>query len=139
MPHPADALRTAVRSQLLAQQSVAEVLSGIYETAPAQAPYPYMTFGDERISDWSAQSFTGTQHQLFLNTWSSADSFGELYELHALMRHHLSTDTLALEGHKLVVFFLEEERFLTDRRRKSRLGVLRYRALTHPQGITAAA
>lgn len=139
MPHPAEALRTAVSNHLLAQQSVADTLSGIYETAPAQARYPYMTFGDERISDWSAQNFTGTQHQLFLNSWSNGESFGELYELHALVRQHLSPETLDLDGHKLVVFFLEEERFLMDRRRKTRLGVLRYRALTHPQGINAAA
>lgn len=139
MLHPTQALRTAVRTHLLAQSDIIDVITGLFETAPADTAYPYITFGDDRVSDWSAQTFTGTQHQLLINCWSNSHNFGELYGLHRLIRHHLLTHMLALEDHKLVVFFPEEERFLVDRRRKSRLGVLRYRALTHPLDITVAA
>lgn len=132
MDHPAYALRAAVRTHLLAQSDVAALVTGLYESAPANAAYPYITFGDDRLRDWSTQSFEGAEHQLLINSWSDSHNFSELYDLHRFVRQHLSASSLVLAGHKLVVFFVEEERFLLDRRRKKRLGVLRYRALTQP-------
>jgi len=130
--HAANALRTAVRSALLTHSGIMDSISGIYDTAPAPAQYPYITFGDDRLSAWSTQSFNGVQHDLLLNCWSDRDDFSVLYALHSLIRSHLLTVPLSMENHDLVTFYMLEERFIADRRRKKRLGVLRYRALSHP-------
>lgn len=137
MDHPAFALRSGVRTQLLAQSDVASAVTGIYESAPAQAAYPYITFGDDRLRDWSTQTSDGADHQLLINSWSDSHNFGALYGLHRLIRGHLYEALFPLTDHKLVAFYVEEERFLLDRRRKKRLGVLRYRALTQPLKVIA--
>lgn len=138
MTHPTEALRAAVRTYLLSQSDLTAMISGVFETAPANAQYPYVTFGDDRIDDWSTQTFTGTSHQLLINTWSQSHNFGELYGVHRLLRQRLLSQNITLPDFKLVGLFKEEERFLVDRRRNVRLGVLRYRALVHAADITPA-
>ncbi|MEM7568160.1 MAG: DUF3168 domain-containing protein [Pseudomonadota bacterium] len=139
MLHPASDLRAAARAQLLAQSDITSAVSGVFETAPAKSGYPYITLGDERVRDWSTQTFRGEEHTLLLNTWSDAESFAPLKDLHRLVRTYLSSDQLALTDHHLAVFFCEEERFLIERRRRARLGVLRFRALMHPTALAVPA
>lgn len=139
MLHPASDLRAAVRAQLLAQSAITDRISGVYETAPAQTAYPYLTLGDERVRDWSTQSFDGQEHTLFINSWSDEETFLALKELHGHIRSYLTRDQLSLTDHHLVVFFLEDERFLVERRRRARLGVLQFRALMHPLALSVPA
>lgn len=139
MVHPASDLRAAVRTRLLADAQISQIISGVFETAPAQTPFPYITMGDERVRDWSTQTFRGEEHTLLLNTWSDDESFSPLKDLHRLIVAALSADQIALTNHHLAVFFLEEERFLVERRSRSRLGVLRFRALMHPADIALPA
>ncbi|MEM1019627.1 MAG: DUF3168 domain-containing protein [Sphingomonadales bacterium] len=139
MLHAASDLRAAVRAQLLAQTSVTDVVSGIYETTPAGAAFPYLTLGDERVRDWSTQTFQGSEHGLLINSWTDEESFASLKALHLILSNVLQIENIALQDHHLAVFFLEEERFLIDRKRRRRLGVLRYRALLHPATLSVPA
>lgn len=139
MLHPASDLRAAVRAQLLAQPQITNAISGVYETAPAGSQYPYITMGDERVRDWSTQTFRGEEHTLLVNSWSDDESFTALKDLHRLITTFLSREQLSLSDHHLAVFFLEEERFLLERRRRARLGVLRFRALLHPASLAVPA
>ncbi|MEM6682217.1 MAG: DUF3168 domain-containing protein [Pseudomonadota bacterium] len=138
MTSPVEALRTAVRSQLLADAHVMQIVTGVYETAPSDAIYPYITFGNDRLRDWSAKTFLGQEHDVILNCWSTSHNFAELYAAHDRIKPLLRASNLTLQDHHLAVLTIQEERFILDRDRNRRLGVLRCRALTHADDITPA-
>ena len=130
--HANHALRSAVRSVVSGLTGVTDIVSGVYETAPQSAAFPYISFGDGQVRDWSSKSFSGHEHQLVLNCWSDEASLSQVLEIHDAIKVGLVKSALTLTDHHLAVFFLEDERFARDQRRGHRLGILRYRAMTHP-------
>ena len=48
----------------------------IIDHAPANVPFPYISFGRASVFDWSTSTETGSEHLLTLHVWSKAKGQG---------------------------------------------------------------
>ena len=125
------ALRSAIRTAALRDQALASATNAsFYDGAPRDAIFPYVTFGDVSLRDWSTSSDTGFEHLLALEIWSSQPGNGETLRLADLICKFLGKAALTLEGFQLVDlrFLSFEARRAADGRLAN--GRLRYRAIT---------
>ena len=63
---------------------------------------PYITLGDETVSDWSTQSDEGAIHDLTITLWSAARGFAETKTAMAAFYDALHEETLAVGGGRMV-------------------------------------
>ena len=125
------ALRSAIRSAALNNQALAAAVNGsFYDGAPRDAVFPFVTFGDVSLRDWSTGSDRGLEHQLTLEIWSLQPGHGEVLKLADQLQSFLQSASLTLQGFQLIdLRFLgfEARREANGRFAKGRL---RFRAIT---------
>lgn len=63
-------LQIAIFSLLNADDTLMQQVSGIYDFVPDDAAYPFITLGENNVSDWSNAENQGTQHQFSLRIFS---------------------------------------------------------------------
>lgn len=120
------ALRTAVRSLLLASQPLLDRLGGpkVFEEAPRNADMPYVTFGDVRSRDWSTSSDKGAEHTLIVDVWTQHHGPAAALEVAELVSAILADIEMAMQDHRLISFFeqsIETRRELNGRAWRARL------------------
>lgn len=136
MSAPGLELQKAVFAALTADAALVTALGGpkVYDLAPADAVFPYVTFGRASVYDWSTDTEEGSEHLFSLHVWSKGRGRSELLALMELVRARLHDAALALTGYALVN--LREE--FTGTRYNDDLGVhhgmLRYRAAVDAAG-----
>jgi hypothetical protein len=128
------ALQAAIQAALLADPALRAALGGprIFDTAPREAAFPYVTLGDARITDASGDDAPLQEHQLTLHAWSRQGGHHEAHVITGALLSALDDAPLAPAGHRLVNF-----RFaLADIRReadgRTYHAVVRFRAVTEP-------
>jgi hypothetical protein len=68
---PALALQKAVYAALVANGATGALISHrIYDTASRAAAFPYVSFGDGMVRDWSTGTEEGAEHRLVPHAWS---------------------------------------------------------------------
>jgi hypothetical protein len=104
-PSPILALRTALRSLLVADPGVTALLGGprIYDETPAGLDPPYVVFGDANLQDWSAGDVTGARQRVLLIAWSSQGGDFEALGIVAAMTAAIEGSELTLNGHRIVL------------------------------------
>ena len=130
MTAPASDLQKTVFAALGAAAPVVAVVDGrIFDHAPANVAFPYITFGQTSIFDWSTGTEIGSEHLFTLHVWSKARGKKETLELMDAARQALEAPALQLDDHHLVNLRLE----LSDARYDDDLsvyhGLLRFRAV----------
>lgn len=63
-------LQKAVFSLLSNDSILSGLVSGIYDHAPDGAAFPYVSFGDVRMADWSTKTTRGLEYEFELHAWS---------------------------------------------------------------------
>ena len=125
------ALRRAIRSAALDDAALAAATNAsFFDGAPRDAVFPFVTFGDVSLRDWSTASDRGLEHQLTLEIWSQQPGHAEVLKLADRLQTFLQTASLTLQGFQLI-----DLRFLGfEARRESNgrfaKGRLRFRAIT---------
>jgi hypothetical protein len=104
----------------------------IFDHAPANAAFPYITFGRTSVYDWSTGTESGAEQLFTLHVWSKGRGKREALEIMELARQALHDAPLALEGHALVNLRLEFSEARYDDRNEAHHGLLRFRAVTEP-------
>ena len=129
------ALRAAIFDALIADPALAAALGGarIYDLAPRGAEFPYVTLGEARITDASADEAPAQEHQLTLHAWSRQGGHREAHVITGALLQALDDAPLVLGGHRLVQlrFALADIRREADGRTYHAL--VRFRAVTEPQ------
>jgi hypothetical protein len=136
MTAPAAELQKAVFDALAADAAVTALLGGgkIYDHAPANVAFPYLTFGRTSIFDWSTGTESGTEQLFTLHVWSKTKGKKETLAIMEAVRALLDDAALELDEHHLVNMRLEfaEERY--DEDLSVHHGLLRFRAVTEEIG-----
>jgi hypothetical protein len=104
----------------------------IFDHAPANAAFPYITFGRTSVYDWSTGTESGAEQLFTLHVWSKGRGKKEALEIMELARGTLHDAALELEEHSLVNLRLEFSEARYDDRNEAHHGVLRFRAVTEP-------
>lgn len=127
-------LQKAVFSALSADAALVAALGGarIYDHAPANAVFPYLTFGRTTVHDWSTDTDSGSEHFFTVHAWSKARGKTEVLALIERVKGALHDAALALDTHRLVNLRreFEDARFNDDL--SVYHGMVRFRAVTEP-------
>ena len=132
MTAPAVELQKAIFEALGQDAELVSALGGaqIYDHAPANVAFPYITFGRTSIYDWSTGTESGTEQLFTLHVWSKAKGKKEALEIMDLVKARLAGASLDLSGHHLVNLRFEFEEARFDEDQSVHHGLLRYRAVT---------
>lgn len=134
MTHPALALQKAVFAALVADAGVGAAIGDrIFDAAPRSAVFPYATFGDARVGDWSTGTEDGAEHRLVLHVWSREPGKAVCWAILEAIRSALHDAALDLDGHALVNLRFEAADVGQDRDGITWHGVARFRAVTEPE------
>lgn len=134
MAAPAAELQKAV-FQALAQDTGLVALIGegrVYETAPANAPLPHLTFGRTGVYDYATGGESDIEQLFTLHVWSKARDDAEVKRIMDVVRAALDGASLA-DG---VAFGLRLEfaEVRYDENLALHHGMLRFRAVVGTQG-----
>jgi hypothetical protein len=103
--------------------------SRIFDHAPANVTFPYITFGRTSVYDWSTGTENGTEQLFTVHVWSKGKGKKEALEIMDLAREALHDAPLELDGHSLVNLRLEFSEARYDDRNEAYHGLLRFRAV----------
>lgn len=134
MTSAANELQKAVFARLSAEAALTALLDGakIYDHAPANVAFPYITFGQTSLYDWSTATESGTEQLFTLHVWSKAKGKKETLDIMAVAERLLHDMALPLDGHALVNCRLEFSEARHDDDLAVYHGLLRFRAVTEP-------
>ncbi len=127
-------LQKAIRQALAADAGLTALIGGarVFDDAPRDAPFPYVTFGQSTIQDWSTGSEDGDEHLITLHVWSRAAGRRETHEIMGALRAALGAAALAPVGHRVVNLRYEFGEARRDPDGETYHGIVRYRAVTEP-------
>lgn len=134
MTAPAAEVQKAIHAALTGDATLVALLGDtrVYDHAPPDVPFPYITFGRTSVYDWSTGTESGTEQLLTLHVWSKGKGNREVHALMDALSARLHDADLALNGHHLVNLRLEFSEVLFDEDQSVHHGLLRFRAVTEP-------
>jgi hypothetical protein len=132
MTSPAAELQKAIFTALGSDTALTAALgeNRIFDQAPANVAFPYITFGRTSVYDWSTGTEKGTEQLFTLHIWSKAKGSKETLEIMEMARWVLDDKSLPLDGHHLVNLRLEFAEARYDDDLAVHHGLLRFRAVT---------
>ena len=127
------ALQKAIYAALATDGGVGALIGDrIYDGAPRNAAFPYVTIGRTSETDWSTSTEDGAEHRLTLDVWSRQSGKSECHAIAAAVRAALHDAALALDGHALVNLRCESIDTARDPDGITFHAVMRLRAVTEP-------
>ncbi|TKT81229.1 DUF3168 domain-containing protein [Aquamicrobium sp. LC103] len=134
MTSPAIELQKTIFAALSTDAALAEAMGGvrIFDHAPANVAFPYISFGHTSVYDWSTSTESGTEHLFTLHVWSKAKGKAEALKIMELARTRLHDTMLEMPGHALVNLRAEFEETRFDDDLSVYRGILRFRAVIEP-------
>ncbi len=134
------ALQRSIYQTLSNSAALTTALGGarIFSKAPQGHALPYITLGQTVNLDWSTGTDEGSEHDLTLHIWTSADSSKPVHEIMDAVKTLLRDRPLSLDGHYLVNLRHEFSEARIDPDGETMHGIVRYRAVTEPLQQAAA-
>jgi hypothetical protein len=123
-------LQKAIFSALGAESALTALLGGakVFDRAPANVRFPYVTFGMTGIYDWSTATENGAEQLFTLHVWSKTQGKKETLDIMEAIRARLD-GPLVLEAHRLVALRLDYSEARYDEDLLIHHGLLRFRAM----------
>ena len=124
-------LQKALFAALAGDAALTAMLGGekIFDHAPADVRFPYVTFGRTSFYDWSTSTESGTEQFFTLHVWSKAKGKKETLAIMDEVRSRLDEADMALASHDLVGLSFETGEVSYDEDVAVHHGVLRFRAV----------
>ena len=118
-----------------ADAPLAALLGGprVYDEAPANVAFPYVTLGEQRVSDFSTDGDAGVEHQLTLHAWSRQGGHRQAHLVAGALLQALDDAPLALADHRLVNFRFAVADVRREADGRTYHALVRFRAVTEPQ------
>jgi hypothetical protein len=135
MPTAASAaLRAAIHAALIADAALIAMLGGqkIYDEPPRTAAFPYITLGETRIADISADGDAVAEHQLMLHAWSRQGGHKEAHLIAGALLQALDDAPLTLTDHALINLRFAVADIRREADGRTYHAAVRFRAVTEP-------
>ncbi|WP_420959903.1 DUF3168 domain-containing protein [Brucella sp. IR073] len=125
-------LQKAIYLALLDDFALRAKLGGpkIYDHIAASASFPYVTFGQTAVYDWSTDTERGDEHLFTIHVWSRAGGRKQVLEIMEMIAARLRDSAPTLNGHRLVSLALQYQQARNEDEQDGYHGLLRYRAVT---------
>lgn len=125
-------LQQAIVASLTAHAPLATAVTGVFDHAPDDQPMPYLTLGDDVVSDWSTKDASGTEHRIVLHIWSRAPGRREAKQLMALAQDALLAQSPQPADRRLINLRFLQASVLVSDDGLIHHGVIEYRARLCP-------
>ena len=131
----------SVDPSLALQKAIYETLTGdsppvaggrVYDTVPANASFPYVSFGQFQSVANRADCYDGTESFFELNVWSRAVGFPEAKGIADQIRSLLDDETIYLNGHTLELLSFQDANAVRDPDGITSRVIMSFRALSQP-------
>lgn len=128
------ALRAAIHQALLGDGGLTAALGGarIYDEPPRNAAFPYVTLGETRLTDASADAAPVQEHQLTLHAWSRQGGHKEAHVITGALLAALDDAALSPAGHRLVNLRFAIADIRREADGQTYHALVRFRAVTEP-------
>lgn len=128
------ALQAAIYVTLSTDSGVLAALGGarIYDDVPRKVTYPYVTFAESTVRDWSAGGEEGDEHIITLHVWSLAAGRSQVQDIIEAVRAALHDRDLPLAEHRLINLRHEYSETRREPDGERFHGTIRLRAVTEP-------
>ena len=128
------ALRAAIHDALVNDSALTSVLGGasIYDEPPRGAEFPYVTLGEARLNDASADGGMTQEHQLTLHAWPRTGGHREAHSITGALLQALDDAPLSLDEHRLVNLRFSIADIRRESDGKTYHALVRFRAVTEP-------
>ncbi len=135
MSSPGLELQKAIYQKLRNDAPLLALLGGakIYDNTPQRTEFPYVTFGQSVVRDWSTGTDKGHEHIVTLHVWSRAAGRRQVHEMIDAIETALHDQPLVMSGFILVNLRHENSDARRDPDGETYRGTVRYRATTEPQ------
>lgn len=129
-------LQRSIYQTLSTDTGLTTLLGGprVYDDVPQDANLPFLTLGQSTSRDWSTGTEDGEEHIVTLHVWSEAGGKKEAQEIIGKVRELLHDSHLPLTEHRLVNLRHEYSEARRDPDGETIHGIIRYRAVTEPEG-----
>jgi hypothetical protein len=109
----------AIFEALTASAALMSMVVDVYDCTPqaddsgSDAAFPYITIGDDSISEWDTDTELGAEITLTIHTWSRYHGRSEMKEIQAEIYSILHRACLSVECYNLVgIEFLSSDSFM---------------------------
>lgn len=106
----------------------------IYDGAPHDAEFPYVTIDQIATRDWSTGDGAGFEHLVTLSVWSRYSGKREAHALLDAIYDCLHEADLDIKGASLINLRFESSSVSRDEDGATYHGLIRFRAVTEPDG-----
>lgn len=135
MSSPGLELQKAIYQKLKADPPLVALLGGakVYDDAPQRSEFPYVTFGQSTVRDWSTGSDKGHEHIVTLHVWSRVAGRRQVHAIIGAIEVALHEQALLMNGFRLVNLRHENSYARREPDGETYHGTVRYRAVTELQ------
>lgn len=123
------ALYTALTGDAVLQALIGDP-ARVYDDVPADAAFPFVTFGDAAANDWSAAGTLGSEHLITLHVWSRYEGHKEAQQILEALEALLHDASLSPTGHALINLRFVSSGIIRDPDGATTHGFIRFRAVT---------
>jgi Protein of unknown function (DUF3168) len=126
------ALQKALYTSLSAHVPLIAEITGIYDAPPQDAVFPYITIGDDIVSDASAKAMVATDHRVVVHVWARSPGKAQVKQLLQRVQDALDNKPPAPVGFMLGWLRFLQSTVLTDADGLTQHGVLEFRGRLCP-------
>jgi hypothetical protein len=122
------ALQTALYNRLIADLTLMSKVTGVFDDVPDKQPYPYVTLGEDTVTDWGTKTFSGEEVTHTLHVWSRGKGKKESQEILSLILEVITREPLLIsDGFSVEFSQLDYMQVFVENDGLTRHGVLRLR------------
>ena len=132
MPSSSWALQKAIHARLIADTAILALIGGprIYDDVPRQPAFPYVSYGQSTVRDWSTGTDDAHEHIVTLHVWTRANGRKPAHEISSAIEAAIDQQVLVLDGHRLISLRHEFSDVRREADNETWRGIVRLRAVT---------
>lgn len=96
-------LQVAIYERLTKDQALMDRITGVFDDVGEKQPFPYITFGETTVIDWSTKTQYGEEVSSELHIWSEHGGKKEAMEIMSLVVRSISLEPIRFD--RFIVLF----------------------------------
>lgn len=123
-------LQQAIYAALTNDTELMAEITGVYDSVPDnKSDFPYVTIGEDVLTEFDTDSGTGHTASITIHTWSRYNGRKEAKTIQGLIYDTLHNAPLPLTGYSMLLLRQETENTLLDPDGKTRHGVQTFESI----------
>lgn len=126
-------IQTGVYEALTGDSSLVSAVVGVYDNvlqpnnAAAASDFPYITIGEDVLTEWDTDTETGADVTITIHTWSRKPGRKEVKEIQAIIYNILHRGVITVNNYHLVGIDWIESQSILDSDGHTRHGIQTFR------------